>query len=62
VTTRTMPNAFVKFVCIGVLAAVALAGCSSTLPQPEEHQVRAADPLTSPAASLIIYEALQAPR
>jgi hypothetical protein len=51
----------VKFVCVGVLA-VALAGCSSTLSQPEVHQARAADPLTSPPASLIVYEALQAPR
>jgi hypothetical protein len=56
-----MPNAFVKFVCIGVLA-VALAGCASTFSQPEVHEARAVDPLTSPPASLIVYEALQAPR
>jgi hypothetical protein len=57
-----MSNAFVKLVFIGVLAAVALAGCSSTFSQPEVHQARAVDPLTSPPASLMVYEALQATR
>jgi hypothetical protein len=51
--SRSVKEAFVKTVCIGVLVVASLAGCTAPLSQPEVLHAPAPDPLILPPASLL---------